>query len=251
MVNLKVNSEIIPDIQIVVFDKDGTLMDLYHYWFNMVNFRVELARKKFNFNEAQKMDIMYAMGVDVKNNRLRSSGPVGLKKREVVMQAMLEALALAGFSASEEDCYAIFVEADKLSLEHLSTIIRPIKGLTYLIDCLSGNECKIAIATTDKTERAVLAMKILGIYDKLAMIVGEDKVKNYKPYPDMLDLILQELAIDKQHAVMVGDALTDVEMGVNAGLAASIGVCSGLTTKEKFLKKTKYVIEDISCLEII
>lgn len=251
MVNLKLHSDILPGIQAVIFDKDGTLMDLYNYWFNMVNFRVELARKKFNFNEIQQAGIMYAMGVDLKNKRLRSQGPVGLKKREVVMQAMADALADLGFAADNHLCSEIFLEADRISLEHLAEIIRPINGLADLIGRLHSRGAKIAIATTDKTERAVLAMKILGISEKIDMVVGEDKVKNYKPYPDMLNLILRELSIDRQHAVMVGDALTDVEMGINAGLAASIGVCSGLTAKESLLEKTRYVIPDISYLKIV
>ena len=46
----------------MIFDKDGTLMDLYHYWSNMVDYRVESARKKIGFDLKQKAEIMLAMG---------------------------------------------------------------------------------------------------------------------------------------------------------------------------------------------
>ena len=76
-------------------------------------------------------------------------------------------------------------------------------------------------------------------------------VKNYKPFPDMINLILRKLSVEKENAVIVGDAITDVEMGVNAGLIASIGVSSGLTPREDLLKKTGYVVNDISEIKIL
>ncbi len=85
MVHLEINENVIDNIELVIFDKDGTLVDLYNYWANMIDFRVVSAQKKLSFDESKNNDIMYAMGVDVAKGRLRSEGPVGLKKREIVM----------------------------------------------------------------------------------------------------------------------------------------------------------------------
>jgi len=63
--------------------------------------------------------------------------------------------------------------------------------------------------------------------------------------------ILKSLGVDKESAVMVGDAVTDMEMGMNAGLRASIGVCSGLTAKKELVAKTQYIVEDISRIKVI
>ena len=67
----------------------------------------------------------------------------------------------------------------------------------------------------------------------------------------MANLILKELSVDKENTVIVGDAITDIEMGFNAGLKASIGVCSGLTSERKLGEKTDYVIEDISMIRVL
>ncbi|MBT6049893.1 MAG: HAD family hydrolase [Candidatus Scalindua sp.] len=251
MVHLEINANIIENIELVIFDKDGTLVDLYNYWANMINFRVESAQKKLGFNESNKIDIMYAMGVDVENGRLRSEGPVGLKKREIVMQAMVDSLAEIGFSDTYNTCFQIFKEVDEQSINHLDDIVKPISGMHGLINSLYEKDCKIAIATTDKTARADLAADFLGISDRVNMVVGEDMVANCKPHPDMADLILKKLSVDKENAVIVGDAITDIEMGFNAGLKASIGVCSGLTSENGLLEKTKYVIKDISMIKVM
>ena len=251
MVHLEINANIIENIELVIFDKDGTLVDLYNYWANMINFRVESAQKKLGFNESNKIDIMYAMGVDVENGRLRSEGPVGLKKREIVMQAMVDSLAEIGFSDTYNTCFQIFKEVDEQSINHLDDIVKPVNGMHGLINSLYEKDCKIAIATTDKTARADLAADFLGISDRVNMVVGEDMVANCKPHPDMANLILKKLTVDKENTVIVGDAITDIEMGFNAGLKASIGVCSGLTSENGLLGKTKYVIKDISKIKVM
>lgn len=251
MVNLDINGKIVRGIHLAIFDKDGTLMDLYNYWSQMVGYRVNIAQKIFSFDDKVKANVMYTMGVDTKNNRLRREGPVGLKKREIVMQAMIDSLNESGYNLTHEACFNIFKEADTVSLNHLEEIIRPMDGMRRLIDGLRDKGCRIAIATTDKTERAKLAMKFLGIADSVDLVVGEDMVKNYKPHPDMIDLILKKLSVKRDDAVMVGDAITDVEMGANAKLKASIGVLSGLAGKDELARVTDYVIRDISDIKIV
>jgi phosphoglycolate phosphatase len=251
VVNIGINEEIIDEIELVIFDKDGTLVDLYNYWANMINFRVVSAQKKLGFDESKNNDIMYAMGVDVENGRLRSEGPVGLKKREIVMQAMMDSLADIGFPDTYDTCFQIFKEVDEQSVNHLNDIVKPVNGMHELINSLYEKDCKIAIATTDKTARADLAMRHLGISEKMDIVVGEDLVANCKPHPDMANLILKELSVDKKNTAMVGDAITDIEMGLNAGLKASIGVCSGLTSARKLEEKTEFVIEDISRIRVL
>ena len=250
MVNLSVNGNPIDNVRLIIFDKDGTLMDLYSYWSNMVAFRVDMAQEKLGFNERHKKDIMYAMGVDHDNGRLRSEGPVGLKKREIVLQAMADAIGKIGFENMQDLCQEVFKEVDILSIKRFSDIVRPVNNMHHMIDTLKKKKCKIAVATTDKTERAELAMKHLGVLNKIDAIIGDDMVKNSKPFPDMVNLILNKLRVENKNAVMVGDAITDVEMGINAGLLASIGVCSGLTPRDKLRGKTKYVIDDISKIGI-
>ncbi len=251
MVHIKINEITIENIELVIFDKDGTLMDLYHYWSNMIALRVGLAQKILGFDSQKHKDIMFAMGVDLAKERLRSEGPVGLKKREIVMKAMVDALNAMGFNNSHEMCFGVFEEADKLSIDRLEEIIRPINGMDTLVNDLYKNKCKIAIATTDKTERAKLAVKVLGISGMMDIVVGEDMVKNCKPHPDMALLILERLQIKKENAVMVGDAETDVVMGSDAGLQASIGVTSGLTEEQTLLQFTPHVIPDISFIKIL
>ena len=45
---------------------------------------------------------------------------------------------------------------------------------------------------------------------------------------------------------MVGDALTDVQMGINAGLKASVGVLTGFASAEQLRILTPFIARDVS-----
>jgi len=246
MADIKVGREVIKDVQLVIFDKDGTLTDLYKYWSSMVKFRADLICKSLPIKEADSKALQEVMGVDLQNSRLKPQGPVGLKKREIVMQTAVDYLETIGFSDTKQLCTDVFEEVDRHSLSHFNSIIRPIEGLYSLFDSLKKNSCKIAIATTDRTERAKLAMEHLKIADQIDLIVGADMVSNTKPDPKMANLILSKLNVARDKAIMVGDAMSDVELGVNAGLKASIGVLTGLAAEEELRGVTRHVVTSIA-----
>jgi len=236
-------------IRLVVFDRDGTLIDLYAYWSGMIGLRSDIICQKFNLEDKNKKDLMYTMGVDVDNGRLRPEGPVGLKKREIVMQAAVDYLKTIGVDDGERICLDSFNKADGLSLAKMEIFIKPLKDLTSLLNKLKKYGCMIGIATTDKSDRARMTMEKLNLIDYFDIILGTDNVASPKPAPDMLNLALNKLGVGRDEAVMVGDAITDIQMGINAGVKA-IGVCSGLASKEDLCKLTSYVIPDISYLDI-
>jgi HAD superfamily hydrolase (TIGR01549 family) len=166
------------------------------------------------------------------------------------MQAAIDYLARIGHKDTYDLCFEVFHNVDAMSSQDLRRFVKPISGAAELVHTASAYGCKIAIATTDRRERAQLAMKYLGYGNEIDLIIGADDVKKQKPDPEQIQLILEYLRIDPLRAVMVGDALTDVKMGINAGVKASIGVQTGFATKEQLLEVTPYVTEDVSKIGI-
>lgn len=244
--NLIINEDVISNIQLAVFDKDGTLIDAHTYWVNMIKLRAEYVRNRLALGEEKTLGLMESMGVDTSSWRIKPEGPVGLKKREIVMMAGIEYMKSLGVSDQTALFEEVFKEVDEHSSQHFHEIIKPLDGLYQLINGLKKRSCLIAIATTDRTERARIAMEHIGIEDSIDFIAGADLVKYSKPAPDMADLIINKLGIPKESSVMVGDAASDVQMGVNAKFQASIGVTSGLTTSEKLLEITPFVVPSIA-----
>ena len=250
MVDLNVGGQAIRDVRLVIFDKDGTLMDLYHYWSLMIASRARLICQKLGFSEEHYNRLVYEMGVDSEAGRLRPEGPVGIKSREIVLQSAIDYLSSVGHASSYDLCLSSFEEVDRASSQDLKRFVIPIAGAADLIDSLSLNGCKVAIATTDKTARAKLAMEFLGFAARIDLIVGADLVSETKPDPETIRLILDTLNVDRSNAVMVGDAITDMQMGINAGLKASIGVLSGLAVKSQLSKMTEYIVKSVAELGV-
>ncbi len=251
MADIRINSEVIRDIRLFIFDKDGTLMELHYYWTQMVGLRAELICKDLGLGKDHVEKIAYAMGADMKTGRLRPEGPVGLKKREVVLQAAVDYLNGIGCKDVHDLCFNAFQQVDDISSKDLKRFVRPIGGASELLRKAARCGCKTAIATIDRRERAKLAMECLGFADTIDLVIGADDVSRPKPDPEQINLILNAFKIDRENAIMVGDAATDVQMGANAGLKASIGVLTGLATKEQLKGITPYVVEDVSKIEIV
>ncbi len=251
MVTLSINSKTIHDVGLVIFDKDGTLIELYHYWSQMVALRARLIREALGLGEEHEAGLRWALGVDEKTGRLRPEGPVGLKKRDIVIKAGTDYLESVGHRDCSRLCEDAFERADEISSGDLSRFIRPIRGAVSLMGALRKGGCRVALATVDVSRRARLAMEFMGFGDQIDLVVGAEQVTRPKPAPDMVDLILKTLGIQPIQAVMVGDALTDVQMGRNAGLKASVGVLSGFATAEQLRALTPFVAQDVSELTVL
>ncbi len=250
MAEITVDNEKIPDIDLVVFDKDGTLIDLHHYWYTMVRYRAKMICEYLRLTDNDFENLMNVMGVNTKHKCVKPEGPVGQKKREIVMMAAVDYLKSIGSPEKIEMCREIFTRVDKFSISNLKDIVKPVEGLFSTFDAVKGASCKIAIATSDITNRVWLVMNHLGLKDKVDVVVGSDRVIREKPHPETIEMILEELQITSENSIIVGDTRADLEMGINAGLRASIGVTSGVSSKESLLAITPYVVPNISFISI-
>jgi len=250
MIDLSVNSKVIHDVGLVIFDKDGTLIELYHYWSQMVALRTRIIGEAVDLGTEHQAGLRWALGVDEKAGRLRREGPVGLKKREIVLKAATDYLDGIGHRDTLQLCEQAFERADEISSGDLRQFIRPIQGAVSLMGALHDHGCRIALATVDVSRRARLAMEFMGISDTLDLVVGGEEVARSKPDPEMIHIILDRLGIGRSQAVMVGDALSDVQMGINAGLKACIGVLTGFATAEQIRTLTPFIARDVSELAV-
>ena len=250
MIDLLIESNVIRDVGLVIFDKDGTLIELYHYWAQMVALRARLICEALGLGQEHESGLRWALGVDERAGRLRPEGPVGLKKREIVIEAATDYFDGIGHRDTLRLCEQAFEHADEISSGDLSRFIRPIRGAVSLMGALSKRGCRVALATVDVSRRARLAMEFMGVSDTLDLVVGGEEVSRSKPDPEMIHLILDRLGVDRLRAVMVGDALNDVQMGANAGLKASIGVLTGFATAEQMQTLTPFIVRDVGELAV-
>jgi len=243
---LLINDVLLPDVRLAIFDKDGTIIDVHTYWANMVKFRSRFIADRLSLALEMEKGLMDSMGVLVDQMRIKPDGPVGIKKREIVLHAGVTYLMSCGFPDHTALFQEAFREVDQSSLSKFDEIIRPIPGVHALFAGLRAADCKIALATTDISDRAKKAMNHLGMMDLVDAIVGADAVEKPKPDPEIVFTICDRLGLKPRQSIVVGDAESDIRAGLNAGCLAAVGVETGLTSQERLLALTPLVISDVS-----
>lgn len=247
MVKLIINSKTIEDIDLVIFDKDGTLIELYPYWSGIANYRLDNIQSMLEFDDAYKKHLETVMGVDSERKELNENGPIGLLGRDITLAAIVNVLNENGYDDAFEVCNQAFKDADILSTKNYQKLIIPINGMFKLIDSLYKKKCLVAVATNDSRERADLVFDYLKIRNKIDIVIGIDMVKHGKPAPDMINLILKELQIDKRNTVMIGDSILDIEMGINASVTP-IAIGNNSTEENQL---GEYRINDFSEVRVL
>lgn len=216
------------------FDKDGTIIDVHHYWVSMTNLRVKLLKNYHqNLSSTAERDLLTGLGVNLKKNQMFSDGPTGVKPRTFNQSIAENILRAHGISKNfmVEDAFS---EADEISRLKIKSFVKPIPGALELINIVHSMNINIAVISNDIHSRVQLAMESLNIIDKISLIVGGDEVKNVKPSSDMLIKAMKYFRCNSLDVVNIGDHPNDMQMGLNANVSCNIGVLTGLNSEKEF-----------------
>lgn len=87
-------------------------------------------------------------------------------------------------------------------------------------------------------------VKNLGLTEIITYILGAGDVENGKPHPEAIFKTLDKYGFTPYQAIMVGDTIFDIQMGINAG-TKTCGVTYGNGSRES-LSPADWLIDDFS-----
>jgi phosphoglycolate phosphatase len=227
------------DIDLVVFDKDGTLISfeaMWSGWIRDLATRLEIATRR-----PVAGDIFTTIGYDPVRDRVVPGGPLAIATMAGIADTIGAVLRrwCPSVSAARRILAEAWTEPDPVALAV------PLTDLERLFRALRDAGRVIAIATTDDrapTQATLAALGVDGFVDGL--VCGDDPGPT-KPDPEALRRLGDERSVPIGRVAMVGDTPADLRMGREAG-ARSIGVSSGVTPADQLLSESDVLLASVA-----
>jgi phosphoglycolate phosphatase len=231
------------DIELVCFDKDGTLLTLTMY-IPVMKKRAELLFEKYHLKEENRNDILELMGLNPETHEIISGGPIHIERIEIINRTR-EYLRKLSINSTVEEIAEIFDEVD--SLVDFTKNVETFEGVNRVIQEFKKENVKTLLVTHDSTEPAQKQLMSVGLFHLFDLILGLDLDSPYlaKPAPDMLQYGCKVLEVDVTKSIVIGDDDRDMLMGRNAGALCCIGVLTG-KSEPRDLKNADIVLNSIN-----
>lgn len=178
-------------LQAVLFDMDGTLLDS--------------APDFIAITQAMRT----ARGLPPLADKLIRDHISG-GARAMVASAFDEAPDSAAFEVLRQE----FLERYQ---QHCAVLTRPFEGIEALLDDIEQARLLWGVATNKPLRYAEPLMQGLNLGERSAVLVCPDHVERSKPAPDMLLLACQQMGVNPEAVLFVGDDARDIESGRAAG----------------------------------
>lgn len=217
-------TSLLAGIELIVFDKDGTLIDFDAMW---SDWSVGLVRKVAAATDpALARPLADALGLDPATARIIPGSPLAATPMGHLRDLTVATLRAAGLSVAvaEAAVAGAWDPPDPVALAH------PLTDLGELFGALHRRGIRVAVATSDDrapTEATLAGLGVAGLVD--AVVCADDGLP-VKPAPDMLLHVCTLVGVGASRAAMIGDSSADLGMGRAAGAGLVVGVLSGVGT---------------------
>ncbi len=180
--------------RLVIFDLDGTLLNTIADLGNSANHTLaELGLPQHTLDEYRLM--------------------VGNGMRKLIQRAIPA-------DKADDDTFVDSTLASflKYYAEHIDLYTRPYPGIPEMIDTLSSQGYRLAVASNKIQAGAEkLIQKFFPNTDFVA-VMGNSPLYPLKPDAALVEYIMDKAGTDRAHTIMVGDSGTDIQTARNAGI---------------------------------
>ena len=236
-------------IELVVFDKDGTLIDFHGMWggwaFSLADALEAAAGSRL------RGALLRALGVDPRTGVTRARGTLAATPMGRIRELTVELAREAGLGPAEAEAAvsAAWEPPDPVALAV------PLADLRALLGSLrAGGPApagrKIAIATSDDRAPTERTIEALGLGDLIDGTACADDGVPVKPAPDMVLRLCGGLGVLPARTAVIGDSPSDLRMGRAAGAGLVVGVLSGVGRRRDLAPHADVVVPSVAALMV-
>lgn len=250
MISLKTDNFEINNIDTILFDKDGTFIDLHYFWGKMTKMRASEIVKKFNLQKNMFSTLCLKLGYDTSKGEMLQDGITAMYSRPVIIEIFCKNLNELGVKTTENDIEEIFDNVSKLFYENMSEYTKPIESAIDFIKNVKSKGLKTGIVTSDTKESTLLTLKHFHWEDLFDVVIGRESTKETKESGVPVKLALELLKSNPENTLMVGDAPMDYLAAKNGGVNRTILVSTGQIDKETLSKTSGYTVSSLDEISI-
>ena len=243
MIGIEYRNKRIP-CRLVIFDKDGTLVDFTATWVPLIRKRAQFLVKSLGGNGELEALLLKSWGIDPVTGKIDPRGPcpVSPRSEEIVIGTM--ALYQKGYPWDESKQWVMeaFDQADVTT--DRKTLLRPVDGIQTLLRRLKRDGLYLALATSDERRDTEVVLSSLGLETLFDALVCAGEVDAPKPDPEAILTLCNRFSIPPGETIFIGDTVTDMIMGKRAQVALTIGIVEGGVTPREELEKCADVVFD-------
>ena len=197
--------------KLLIFDLDGTLINTV----KDLNIAVNYALNKFNYPLRT-----------IEN----TTNDIGNGVRKLIERSIPDGLSNPNY----EECFALFKEYYKA---HYFEYSRPYPKVKETLQFLKQKGYHLAVVSNKFDEGA---KKLVTYYlpDLFDVIQGTIPELRYKPYPDLVNKVLSELAFTPKETLYIGDTEVDYETAQSSHIDCVL-TSQGYRNREQLLERTK------------
>jgi phosphoglycolate phosphatase-like HAD superfamily hydrolase len=231
-------------IDLVVFDKDGTIIEFGPMWSGWAVALADGLRAATGRNIDGALFEM--LGYDPVTGAILAGGGLAATPMARLREGTRDVLIEAGVSAAEADraLDTSWHAPDPVGLA------RPLADLGALFGRLHDSGRRVAIATSDDRDPTERTLAALGLTDSVDALVCADDGVPVKPAPDMVLALCDRLGADVGRTAVVGDSPADLRMGRAAGAGLVVGVLTGVGARSDLEPEADAVIGSVASLTL-
>lgn len=243
-VQLKIRDKTVA-AKILVFDKDGTLIDFHQIWGPRLVRGGALLKQALLLSDDFLAHLYRAAGYDRETGLTYGQGPLAtapIRKFETIVASVLFQQGIS------------WDEACQLSEKHMTAQmtappadaeIIPRGEVARAMDILKAAGCALAVATTDNRLASESAIRRLGIESLLSDLRCGDDQGPVKPDIEVLNEITRSQGLAPSDVIMVGDTVSDLIMARNAKIGLAVGILGGAGSEDQLRPYADVLIESI------
>ncbi len=222
----------------ILFDKDGTLIDVNGTW---VPFYKHLLAQELGASESEAEALMERAGYERVGKRFLPGSVLASGTTQQLVE-----IWWPGDTASQQKRMGERLDRDYAPVAR--SFLKPLFDLAPLLCELKRSGFFLGVGTNDSEISARGHIEALGVRDFFDVVIGADSVSVPKPSGEMVRFFANSAGLSCAEVAMVGDNAHDMEEARNGGAGLAVAVLTGNSDREHVEHLADHVLDSVAAL---